>query len=558
MSRHFGVLVLVVGLLAAVIPGPTPAAAAACESLSALAVPNTTITVAQSVPSGTFSAPSGEVVNDLPAFCRVAGFATPTSASRIGFEVWMPSSGWNGKFEGIGNGGFAGSILYSALAPGLRRGYATAGTDDGHTGGDARWALGHPERVVDFGYRAVHETAERAKAIIRAFYGNGPRHSYFSGCSDGGREALMEAQRFPDDYDGIIVGAPANFWTHHFVGFVWNEQATMGGPGSYIPTSKLPAIQAAALAACDALDGIVDGIIDDPRRCHFDPSQLLCQGADANTCLTAPQVTALMKIMDGPRNPGTGKQIFPGYTPGAVAAPGNWSVWITGAPPGGALQFFFGNQFFTNMVFEDPSWDFRTFDFDSDVDVTDNKLAGILNSTNPDLRRLKARGGKIIMYHGWEDGAIAPLNAINYYESVVRAVAEEDGRKPDTRDRGDALRETQQFFRLFMAPGMLHCGGGPGPHAIGGVFGASPPQIDAAHDVLSALDQWVDRHVAPDKIIATKYVDDDPGKGVAMQRPLCPYPQKAVYRGHGGTNEAANFACRGAAEHDGDGDDRDR
>ena len=208
----------------------------------------------------------------------------------------------------------------------------------------------------------------------------------------------MEAQRFPDDYDGIIVGAPANFWTHHFAGFVLNEQATLNDPASYIPASKLPAIQAAVLDACDALDGIVDGIIDDPRQCPFDPTVLLCQGADADNCLTAPQLTAFEQILDGPRNPRTGEQIFPGYMPGAAAAPpGDWSVWITGAAPGDALQFFFGDQFFSNMVFEDPNWDFRTLNFDSDVAFADHKMAGIINSTNPDLNLLRARGGKIIL-----------------------------------------------------------------------------------------------------------------------------------------------------------------
>jgi feruloyl esterase len=267
-------------------------------------------------------------------------------------------------------------------------------------------------------------------------------------------------------------------------------------------------------------------------------------------------VTALEKILDGPRNPRTGELIFPGYMPGAADAPGNWSVWITGAPPGGAWQFFFGNRFFSNMVFEDPNWDFRTFDFARDVELTDQKVASILNSTNPDLRRLRARGAKIIMYHGWEDGAIAPVNTVNYYETVVRAVAEDNGRRREHPDGGHALRETQKFFRLFMAPGMLHCGGGPGPNAFGGVFGASPPRVDAEHDVLSALDRWVDDDVAPDRIIATKYVNDDPANGIAMQRPLCPYPQRAVHTGRGSTKDAASFACRVVTDHD--GDDRDR
>ena len=270
-----------------------PALAATCEDLAKLTLPDTTITTAQSMPAGSFTPPDGHALPNLPAFCRVAGVIKPSGDSNIQFEVWLPASGWNKKFQGIGNGGFAGAISYSGLGGAVTHGYATASTDTGHRGDgtDASWALGHPEKIMDFGYRAIHETADKAKGVIRAFYGEGPRRSYFSSCSNGGRQALMEAQRFPADYDGIIAGAPANFWTHLLIGAAWDVKATLTQPGAYISAVKLPAIEKAALAACDALDGVKDGVIEDPTRCHFDPDTLLCKGPESDACLTAPQLS---------------------------------------------------------------------------------------------------------------------------------------------------------------------------------------------------------------------------------------------------------------------------
>jgi len=524
------------------------ARAATCESLAGLTLPYTTISVAQSVLAGTFTPSGSPPITNLPAFCRVAGVIKPTSDSNIRFEVWMPISNWNGNYQQVGNGGFGGSIFYSnpaagipSIADGLKRGYATAGTDDGHASANmfvATWALGHPEQVIDFGYRAVHETSEKAKAVVDAFYGEHPHYSYFNGCSSGGREALMEAQRFPDDFDGIIAGAPANFFTHLMAGSAWNEQATLGDAGSYIPYTKLPAITAAAVAACDELDGVADGVIDDPRKCQFDPSPLLCTGADSNSCLTAPQLIALEKIYAGARNSRTGQQIFPGYLPGTEAfnlGRGSWSSWITGTAPGTGLQYTIGNQFFANMVFDDPSWDFQTFDFDSDMTFTDTKLASILNSTDPEISSFAARGSKIIMYHGWNDPAIAPVNSVNYYESVVRAVAGKPGSRFGDIAHGHAWRTTQEFFRLFMVPGMNHCGGGPAPNTF---------------DTLTALENWVERGVAPDVIIASHITSGV----VDRTRPLCRYPQIAVYQGAGSTDDAAKFACTFPEDDEGDDD----
>jgi feruloyl esterase len=355
-------------------------------------------------------------------------------------EVWMPATGWNDKYQGHGNGGFAGAIGYAALGAAIKRGYAAAGTDTGHTGGDAAWALGHPEKVIDFGYRAIHEMSMKAKVIIDAFYGHDPEHSYFASCSDGGREALMEAQRFPEDYDGILAGAPANFWTHLLVGGMWVNLATLLDQASYIPASKLPAIGASVLAACDAQDGVTDGILNDPRQCNFDPATLLCQGADSSSCLTMPQATALKKIYAGPHD-SAGQRIFPGYMPGAEDGPGGWAPWITGQERGRGALFSFGTQFFSDMVYEQTAWDYKTFNVDQATKLADAKTAHALNATDPNLESFRARGGKLIMYHGWGDAAIPAPNSIDYYKSVAAKL-------------GQPAVDT--FLRLFMVPGMQH------------------------------------------------------------------------------------------------------
>ena len=511
------------------------AIAATCSSLTSLTLPHASVTLAQSVPAGSFTAPNGQTFTNLPAFCRVAVVSMPSPDSHINLEVWMPertaTTAWNGRYQQEGNGGFAGAIPYGSLAGALTGLYATAGTDDGHVGGTADFAVGHHQQVIDFGFRALKETTDSAKAVIAAFYGSGPRFSYFVGCSDGGREALMEAQRFPEDFDGISAGAPANDWTHLFTGFVWNEQALFANPGSSIPPEKLPAIQRAALAQCDALDGITDGLLNDPRKCKFDPAVIQCSGAETNNCLTAAQVAAARKIYAGPRNPRTGTLIFPGYEAGAEAAPGGWSAWITGPfPLAGAptIQAFFGNEFFGLMVHEDRAWDYKAMNFDYDVSFADNTRAGTINSTDLDLSRFRAHGGKLIQWHGWDDPAIAPRSSINYFENVVA--------RSGNGDR--ALRETQAFFRLFLAPGVLHCGGGPGPNVF---------------DTVTPLVKWVEQGAAPERITATKYNGDNPANGVAMTRPLCPFPQFAEHKGNGSTNAAENFVCK-AQDQGGDDD----
>lgn len=516
-----------------------PSGTHSCDGLAQLELIGAKIHSAQTVAAGAFTPPPNMtpwIVGDpsfykmLPAFCRVVVEATPSADSSIKVEVWMPENGqngagWNGKLQGQGNGGFAGEIGYRQLGAAVYQGYATMGTDTGHAGGgtDASWALGHPEKVTDFGYRGIHEMTRVAKEVVKAFYGKEPQHSYFAGCSNGGRQALMEAQRFPEDYDGILAGAPANFWTHLLTKALADAQATTLDPASYIPANKLPAIASAVNAACDAQDGVADGIVNDPRKCHFDPASMLCKGADSEKCLTAAQATALKKLYEGP-NDAKGNKIFPGYLPGAEEGPGGWSTWITGAAAGKSLMFAFGGGYFSNMVYEKADWNYRDANVDLALKAADEKTALSLNATEANLVAFKTRGGKLILYHGWNDPAISALNTIDYFNDVLN------------RMRG---QEPEAFVRLYMLPGVQHCGGGPGPDSFGLGGGAK----DAQHNVSLALEQWVEKGIAPNVIVATKNETEDAAKSAKMTRPLCPYPQTAKYKGKGDTNDAGNFAC---------------
>jgi hypothetical protein len=525
-------IVLAVVMAFSVVLGATPVFAATCESLSSLKLPDTTITSAQSVAAGAFEPPAGPapaIFKELPAFCRVTAELKPAKDSDIKIEVWLPVAGWNGKYQGVGNGGFAGAVTYQGLAGAVKAGYATASTDTGHAAGgtSAGWALGHPDRIVDFGYRAIHEMTVKAKALIKAFYGDDPKHNYFASCSNGGRQALMEAQRYPDDYDGIIAGAPANFWTHLLTAGAWDLQALQGDDASYIPAAKIPAISAGVIKACDAQDGVTDGLVSDPQSCHFDPATIQCQDADSNSCLTAPQVAALKKLYAGPKT-SKGDKIFPGRVPGGEEGQGGWPLWITGAAPSTSLMYQFTTNFFPNMVFDDPAWSFKTFNFDSGVKLADDKQAANLNSNDANMKAFEKRGGKLIIYHGWSDAAISAFNTVDYYNRVVAAMGP---------------RDAASFLRVFMVPGMQHCGGGPGPNSFG-QLGLGTGLPDPQHSIYAALEQWVEKGVAPERIVATKYVSDtNAAQGVKMTRPLCPFPQVAKYKGAGDTNDEANFVC---------------
>ena len=477
---------------------------ATCDSLAQFKIDRGEITTAQAVPAGPYLVHGfmGARQVNLPAFCRVTATLRPTSDSDIHIEVWLPASGWNGRLEAVGNGGLAGSIGEDAMAGALLAGYATAGTDTGHTGtpstGD--WALGHPEKIIDFGWRSVHLMTVEAKALISAYYGAPAKYSYWNGCSEGGAQGLSEAQRFPEDYDGILAGAPANYFVHLQAGGNWISQAIHEDPATTIAPTKLPAISAAVLAACDALDGVKDGVLEDPRQCHFDPEALLCKGDENDSCLTAPQIAGLKKVYDGAKNPRTGEQIFPGTMRGGEAG---WGPWIAGTqvPPMDA-QHAIMNSSFADLVFGDPKWDWRTFDFDKDVTLADEKVGGATNHINPDLSAFKKHGGKLLEYHGWNDPAISPLNSVNYFESVQ-----------------SKMGDTSGFYRLFMIPGLEHCAGGPGVTDF---------------DHMQVIVKWVENGAAPERIVASR-----PGR----THPLCAYPKVAKYTGKGSIDDAVNYTC---------------
>ena len=490
--------------------------AATCGSLASLALPDTTITAAQLVPAGAFTAANGQTFT-LPEFCRVAGYSTPSSNSDIQFEVWIPYSTWNNKLEVVGGGGFAGSISFSSMAKALNLGYATASTDTGHqgSGADGSWALGHPEKVVDFGYRAIHETTVNAKAIVTAYAG-APQYDYFNGCSTGGRQALKEAQMFPNDFDGIIAGDPANYWVELNFGQLWpylvNHPQSSSTP--VLPTSMYSLVNNAVLAQCGRQDGGIptDAFLTDPRDCNFDPSSLQCkQGQDPSTCLSHAQVRVVDQIYAGARNPTTYQRVFPGFERGSET---DWA--------GEADSLFaIAVSYMQYWVFDDPTFNVQTsLNFGRDVTLARHLDGGVTEATDPNLRRFLSHG-KLIQYHGWADATIAPGESPQYYQSVVDALY------PHSNAR-DALRETQESYRLFMVPGMYHCSGGPGANSF---------------DTLTALDNWVENGTAPDQIIATHYNNNVPADGVAFTRPLCPFPQVAEYSGVGDTTNAASFEC---------------
>jgi feruloyl esterase len=510
-----------------------------CEKLKNLQLPKVEITSAISVQAGSFASSvptvSGTAAVALAVHCVVKAVARPTSDSEIGIEIWLPAENWNGKYEQLGNAGWAGVIYEAPLAGAVRRGYVAATTDDGHKarvtdGGrsvkTAEFAVGHPEKLIDYGYRALIETRATALAAIKAFYGRAAARAYFVGCSDGGREALMLAQRFPEDFDGILAGNPGNDWSHWGAGQVWNEQALLNAGA--IPVTKRAFIQNAAITACDANDGVEDGLISDPRLCHFNPAVLTCKGADAPDCLTAPQAAALKKIYDGPKNPQTGEQIYPGYSPGSENAPG---YGILVPLPEGVISF--GDGYFSLALFEQKNWDFRTLDFDKDIAFSDRKVSPVIDSINPDLRSFRDHGGKLIQYHGWSDALIPPGGSVVYYENVAAFMS----KYPDPRR--DSATPVESFYRLFMIPGMAHCYGGAGPTAIAPTDDADA--TDPKFDLMLSLEQWVEKGIAPEMVIGSGKAPNDPTK--TMSRPICPYPQVTRYKGKGDTNEAASFEC---------------
>jgi feruloyl esterase len=472
-----------------------------CASLKALPLAQATITSAEPVAAGPLRAGRGGrgAAVDVPAHCRVAITLAPSPDSHIEMELWMPVENWNGKFLAVGNGGWAGNIETGAIAAGLRRGYAAASNDTGHKGGSASFVVGHPEKLVDFGYRAMHEMAVQSKAVIQAFYRTPPKLSYYQGCSTGGRQGLMEAQRYPEDFDAIIAGAPVYNVIHLNVSQVALQVDMLRNASRIVPREKVTLFANAVVNACDEKDGVKDGILNNPRACTFDPGVLACKAADGADCLTAAQVDAARGAYL-PVKTSTGALVYPGRSPGFETG---WRI----PTPGTAINPLFADspRFIGR---QDPNWDVMSFDLDTDLALA-LKNGGFIEASDPDLSRFKSRGGKLLLYHGWADPGPAPENTINYHASVA-----------------SKLRGPQDdWMRLFLMPGVGHCGGGVGP--------------DQA-DFLGAIERWRESGAAPGEIVATRGA----GRGGApMTRPLCPYPQVAKYKGTGSTNDAASFTC---------------
>jgi len=486
----------------------TPAMGATCESLSTFSQAHIAVTLAQSVGAKQFTSPNGrggrgaDAFTNLPAFCRVAATLTPSGDSDIKIEVWLPASApgdaaWNGKLLAVGNGAWAGNISYPAMATALLAGYATVSTDTGHVGGNANFMVGHPEKLVDFEERAVHEMTVTAKAIAAAYYGNAPQRAYFNGCSTGGRQALTEAQRYPLDFDAIVAGAPANFAKRQTFGQIWLWQATHKDEASLITPDKFVVLHKAAVAQCDTLDGVKDGVIENPTKCKFDPKTIQCAGPDGPDCLTAPQVEAARKIYAGASHAKTHELLYPGLEPGSELG---WNMSVAARPVG------YAEDFFKYIVFKDEKWDPKALNYDVDLVTTDKTSTG-LNAIDANLSPFFEHGGKLLVYHGWSDPGIPPSNSVNYYQSVLKAT-----------------RNAHESVRLFMVPGMNHCGGGDGTTSF---------------DMVAAADKWVATKAAPSRIPASK-ADGT----VVRTRPLCAYPTEATYKGTGSTDEAANFVCK--------------
>ena len=520
------------------------AAAASCESLTSLSLPNVTITTAQTIAPGAFvvpaapgrggaagrggrgappeggatdaaaaagrnparggargGAPAVSPYASLPSFCRVAATLKPSSDSDIKIEVWLPASGWNGKFQAVGNGGWAGTIGYPALAAAVAGGYAGAGTDTGHEGNTAAFAIGHPEKIVDIAYRSIHEMTVQSKAIIDAFYGSAPKLSFWNGCSTGGRQGITEAAKYPGDFNAIVSGSSALNWMKLHAARVAINVSVHRSADSYIPPDKYAMIHEAVLDACDAADSVKDGVIENPEKCKFDPKVLECKGADGPSCLTPAQVETARALYAPVKNPSNGSVVMP-----ALLQRGSELGWATLAgpePQGNAVEAY---KF---IVFKDPNWDAGTFNPATDIDLALKADNGLLDYTDPNLKPFFDRGGKLLMYHGWADPQVSSLNSVTYFNDVVKKLG-----------KGVVGKNIE----LYMIPGMNHCQGGPGTDTF---------------DKMAAIEQWVATGTAPDQIVASHLTA---GK-VDRTRPLCPYGKMAKWKGTGSSDDAANFSC---------------
>jgi len=534
-------LVLVPTVTAAQNTQQTPAA---CERLASLSLPNTTITLAQVVSAGGFAVPvnaprdgggssalagtigpvpdvPGRVTantaglglgynggrgippfSTLPAFCRVAATLKPSPSSDIRMEMWMPISGWNGNFRGTSPNGLGGLLNYNAMGVGVTDGFATASTDTGHQGGDTAW-MQVPDKVTDFAGRAMHETTVAGKALAAAYYGTAPKYSYMLECGGGSAAALHEVQKYPADYNGIVVGGHAAHLTRQIFGQLWLWQATHPNGVAILPAAKLRVIHNAVLNKCDMLDGVKDGLLEDPIRCAFDPKEIECKSGDAPGCLTTPQVEAAQKIYAGPTNPRTKEKIWSPLYRGSEL---DWSFFSEAAAPIGIATSAL------RMILDDPTWDYRTspVDFDRHVALADKSAIARVSASNPDISDYVRRGGKLILSGGWNNALVPAGAVLDYYKSVEARIGIDD---------------TRGAIRLYMVPGMIECNGGPGTDTF---------------DLLAVMRRWVERGEAPNDVPASRV---EHGK-VVRTRPLCPYPQVATYRGSGSTDDARNFVCK--------------
>jgi Tannase and feruloyl esterase len=514
-------LAWIAAILALTFALPGSAAAASCDQLSSLTLPAAVVTKADSVPSGGFRLPgTDEAISSLPAFCRLRLTATPTVDSNIDIEIWMPLSGWTGRLLGTGGGGYAGSIAYSGLVSGLRSGYAVVTSNMGTAppSGDkgAPHLVGHPERWSDFGWRSTHLTTVLAKRIVEVFYGRVPDHSYFSGCSTGGMQGLREAQEFPEDYDGILAGAPGSNRARLHVAILWNYAAAQKSPDAALSPSDLELVHQSVLRSCGPTNTAVasDPFLIDPRSCPWTPDALRCSGtrSDGDACLNDDQLSTVRALYQGPRNPRTREPIFPGLERGSELG---WSAYmpprvsVGEMPWRGVFEWIFGS-----------GWDWKTFDYDQDVTTFETVLKPFFVATSPELSLFRRRGGKLLLYTGWADWLSAPEDTIDYYKSLVDTVGEGEA----LPDREMALTSTQDFARLFLFPGMSHCGGGAGPSAFEG---------------LTALVNWVERANAPERLVATQVTES----AEAMRRPVCVYPKIARYSGAGDMHSSGSYEC---------------
>ncbi len=479
-----------------------------CEALAGLDLINMQVTKAEVVLAG----------ETQPVHCHITGVIEP----EINFELLLPEE-WNSRFMMGGGGGFVGSVQNSALnygfgAGALERGYATVGTDTGHVGTriEAGWALNSAVRQENFGYRAVHLTTDAAKSIIRHYYKQDPEYSYFVGCSRGGGQGMMESQRYPDDFDGIVAGAPAYHWTAFTAGMVQTQQALYpdGDISSPIITFDTRALLAETInTVCDAQDGVEDDVLNDPQSCNFKPEDLprCTEGQPGADCVTAAQLAAIKSIYDGPTS--NGEPIFAGFPLGGESESGGWDNWITGsesirARGVPALHYGFGTEFYKYFVFNDADWDFTSYDFSTWKDDV-RAVSGIVDAVDTDLSAFNASGGKMVFWTGWSDPAITALGTVDYYEAV-------EAEDANARD----------YARLYMLPGVLHCSGGPGPSQV---------------DWIEAIRAWVEEGHAPEQLVAHKVGDS---QEIVMTRPVCPYPQVAIYDGQGDSNDAGSFSCQ--------------